>query len=411
MKIAYIVKEFPRLSETFILTELLQLEALGHEVVVFSRHEGSAEVPHEGLSRLRAEVVQLQPLLRDRLWESFESHLAASRKLGESYDRMMEQAISLRSRNEMRYWIVAAALARQLRDRRVDLIHGHFATGSASMARYAAGLAALPYTFTAHAKDIYAETVSIPRLRNLCLQAAAVVTVSDANVAYLQQIAPGAHIRRIYNGVDLQRLPELPPPPLPRSPRILFVGRFVEKKGLPVLLDAAAALKAEGRELRLRLVGEGPLEEELRRRAAALDLLEVVEFVGPASQEEVIGRHFPESAVFAMPAVIAADGDRDGLPTTLLEAAACGVPMVSTAVTGIPEILGHGEAGLIVAPGDAEALAGALGRIFDQPAIAARLATAARRRAEALFDARRNVAQLAALFEQAAGKHSGAGSA
>ncbi|RMF73438.1 MAG: colanic acid biosynthesis glycosyltransferase WcaL [Acidobacteria bacterium] len=405
MRIAYIVKEFPRLSETFVINELLELERLGHEIVVYTRHTPREKVPHASLRRLQAEVVSLEPMLRDQLWESFAAHLRASRTLDARYDRRLEQAIALRSRREMRYWILSAWLAEDLARRGIDLVHAHFATGSASLARFASALSGVPYTFTAHAKDIYADDVDRGRLRDTLTEAAAVVTVSDFNKAWLERLAPEARIVRVYNGVpvgELARIERDPAPP--ESARLLFVGRLVEKKGLTFLLDAMARLRADGRNVMLDVVGTGPLEPALREQARSLGLDGAVTWCGAASQQDVLSRWMPHATLFVLPAVIAEDGDRDGLPTTLLEAMAAGVPIVSTWVTGIPEITGGEQAGRLVAAGDASALADAIARALDEPHETAARVAVGRERARRLFDGAKNVRELAGLFEEVTGQ-------
>ncbi len=401
MKIGYVLKCFPRLSETFILTEVLELESLGWDLTVFTRRAVDEPVSHGAVRSLRAKVIDLEPLLRERLWEPFEVHRRLARRLGRAHESALQAALELQSRDEMRAWLLAGVVAERALAERFDLIHAHFATGSASIARYAARLTGTPFTFTAHAKDIYWNTVDLRRLRLLQEEAKAVVTISEANQAFLQSIAPAARVKRVYNGVDLRRFSPLPRPPTPRPPRLLFVGRMVEKKGLAHLLAACSLLEKRGVPVQCRLVGSGPQEPLLRQQARALGLDGRVEFRGPANQEEVALVHLPEASVFVLPSVIAQDGDRDGLPTSLLEAMARGVPVVSTRLSGIPEAVPDGEAGLLVDPGDVAALADAIARTLHDPEETLRRTLAARRHVTRLFDARRNVSELSETFRMA----------
>jgi len=189
---------------------------------------------------------------------------------------------------------------------------------------------------------------------------------------------------------------------LVRPPRLLFVGRMVEKKGLPDLVAACALLRARGFPVECRLVGAGPLEPALREQVRTLGLETVVEFREPASQEEVALAHLPAASAFVLPCRIASDGDRDGLPTTLLEAMARGVPVVSTRLPGIPEAVPDGEAGLLAEPGDVSGLADAIVRTLGDRAGARKRARFARQHVERLFDARRNVGELSETFRNAA---------
>lgn len=402
MRIGYVLKCYPRLSETFILHEIRALERLGAGIVVFSRYRPLEEVPHAAVSAVRAEVLQLEPLLRERLWEPFEVHRRLRPALGARYDAALDLALSHRSREEMRYWLLAGPVAEAARRLGLDLLHAHFASGSSSVARYASLLSGVPFSFTAHAKDIYAQEVDLRRLASLLSAARLVVTVSDANAAYLRSLAPSARIRRVYNGVDLRTFAARPEgPPAARPPLVLHVGRMVEKKGLPHLLEAVSILRRQGLDVRCRLVGTGPEEQVLRARAEALGLAPAVEFRGPASQEEVSRVHLAEASVFALPAVVAADGDRDGLPTTLVEAMARGVPVVTSRLPGLDEAVPDGEAGLLVPPGDPGALARAIARTLAEPETTATRVRRARARVEQLFDLERTARALHAEMERA----------
>ncbi len=401
MRIGYVLKCFPRLSETFILHEIAALERLGCEVIVFSRYRPTEAVPHGVLGTVRARVVELEPLLRERFWEPFETHRRLAAFLGPAHEASLDLALSHRNREEMRYWLLAGPVSETARDLRLDLLHAHFATGSASVARYASLLSGVPFSFTAHAKDIYAQDVDPRRLVRLLEEARLVVTVSEANLAYLRSLAPRANVRRVYNGVDLERFRPRATATDGAPALLLHVGRMVEKKGLPHLLDAVAILRRRGLDLRCRLVGTGLMEESLREQARAPDLADAVEFRGPASQEEVSEVHLAEASVFVLPAIIAADGDRDGLPTTLLEAMARGVPVVSTRIPGVPEAVPDGEAGLLAWPGDAEGLAEAIVRTLQEPEATAARVRAARCRVEKLFDLGKNAAVLRDEMERA----------
>ena len=401
MRLGYIVKCFPRLSETFILTEILELERLGCEVTIFSRYTPTESVPHGALGGLRAEVIQLEPLLRDRFWESFEVHYRLSAGSRGEHEAVFKLALGHKNREEMRYWLLAGPVAELATARGIEWFHAHFATGSASVARYASRLARIPFSFTSHAKDIYAADVDGRRLRSLLEEADVAVTISEANRAHLGAIAPAARIARVYNGIDLSRFPLLPALAEPDPPQILSVARMVEKKGLSDLIAALAILHQEGIGARCRLVGTGPVEPALREQARTLGLEGAVEFHGLASQEEVASIHLPAASVFALPCIVAADGDRDGLPTTLLEAMARGVPVVSTRLPGIAEAIPEETAGLLVDPGDTRALAQALARSILDRSAAARRAACARRHVEALFDSRINARQLLKVLQQA----------
>ena len=247
MRIGYVLKCFPRLSETFILTEVLGLERLGWDLTIFTRRDVDEPICHGAVQSLRAKVINLGPLLRQRLWEPFEIHRRLACRLGRAHETAFQAALELRSRDEMRAWLLAGAVAEQALAEDFDLIHAHFATGSASIARYASRLTGTPFTFTAHAKDIYWQGVDLGRLRLLEEEAETVVTISEANRVFLRSIAPSARVKRVYNGIDLERIP------FNNEPEDFFiaVGRMTPGKGIAEAIRIARRANA-----RLLIVGQ-----------------------------------------------------------------------------------------------------------------------------------------------------------
>jgi colanic acid/amylovoran biosynthesis glycosyltransferase len=220
--------------------------------------------------------------------------------------------------------------------------------------------------------------------------------VSDFNAAHLRGLCPEAAgcIHRLYNGIDLSLFS---PAANPVPGRILAVGRLVEKKGFADLIAACGVLRDKGQRFDCRIVGDGPLQEALATQIAGLGLEDRVSLVGPMPQEALVGE-LAQAALAVLPCVVTQDGDRDGLPTVLLEAMGAGLPVVTTTVTGGPEIVADGETGFICPPNDPVALAGALGVLILEPSRARAMGLAGRKRAERLFDLAPNVAQLAGRF-------------
>jgi glycosyltransferase involved in cell wall biosynthesis len=390
VKVGYVVKMYPRFSETFILNEVLAHEAAGADLHLVSLrpplegrfHEALADVraPVTYLSQRGARATDLWDLLqrsRSRLtaWEAFDDILEAD--LGDA--------------------VQALELAELVEREGLSHLHAHFGSVATTVARLAARLTGVPYTFTAHAKDIFHEEVDGDDLRRKLSDAAATITVSDFNRVHLRAAYGSAADRvvRIYNGIDLVRFPFSDP--CDRPPVIACVGRLVEKKGLPVLVEACGLLRDMGRQFRCDIVGAGPLADDLARRIESSDLTDFVILRGPVPQGEV-RRIVGGAAVFAAPCVVADDGNRDGLPTVLIEAMALGTPCVATDVTGISELVRHGSTGLIVPQNDAPALAEALGCLLDDAATRRRLARSARSLVEAEFDIDRQAALMRELF-------------
>jgi colanic acid/amylovoran biosynthesis glycosyltransferase len=376
-RIGYVLKVYPRYSETFILNELLAHERAGTEIEIFSLRPPGDGRFHQAVGSVRAQVtyVPASGLGADRLWDGI---LAAARELPATWEALAEHAGA-----DARDVTQAVWLAREARRRGITHLHAHFASAAGRVARLAARVAGLPYSVTAHAKDIFHETVDPDSLRAVLTDARVAVTVSDFNLDHLRTLAPEARVERVYNGLDLERHPYADPTARPL--RVLAVGRLVEKKGFGDLVEACARLSAAGRPVCCDIVGTGEQEGALAARIAEHGLGRHVRLLGQRTQDEVRAK-LHGAAVLAAPCVVGADGNRDGLPTALLEAMAAGTPCVATPVTGIPEVLEHERTGLLVAERDSAALAAALDRLLGDPGLRSRLAAAARARIEADFD-------------------------
>lgn len=388
LRIGYVLKRFPRLSETFVLNELLELERQGVAVEVFSLKKPLDEPRHELLAHLAAPVhyVSAAPCATPEARPS--SLLAALVPGKEPEDRAA-------------LWRKALAIASLARERGLQHLHAHFASDAASAALLAGRRARLPFSFTAHARDIYhcyvSREVDDDARRLKVRSAQFVATVSEYNREYLERMTQGrGWIVRLYNGIDLARFaPDGGPPGASRT--LLCVGRLVEKKGIGDLIEACRLLALRGERVECDIVGDGPLRDELAKRIADAGLADAVRLHGALPQEAVLAL-MRRAGAMVLPCVVSASGDQDGLPTVLLEALAAGLPAISTRVAGIPEIIEHERSGLLVEPGAPAQLADAIARLIASPALSAQLAAGGRERAEQLFDLGRNVSSLRQLF-------------
>ena len=382
-RVGYVLKVFPRLSETFVVTELLAHQRAGLALEVFSLRPS----PDRGVHAEHAELDAAVTYLRN---EGISVGVVLdSLRTAAAIGDVAALIESSRSQHP-RELVQAIELAAAVRERGITHLHAHFATVAATVARLAAQLAGVTYSVTAHAKDIFHEDVTDEHLERELAGAASVITVSDFNVDHLRSRVPAAHVQRVYNGLPLERFPY--EPPRPRPPAVVGVGRLVEKKGFGDLVTACSLLAREGRDFTCTIVGGGALEGELRDLVARLGIEDRVTLTGPRGQDEVRAA-VRGAAVLAAPCVVGSDGNRDGLPTVLLEAMALGTPCVSTDVTGIPEVLVDGETGLMVPQGDPASLAAAIARLLDDADLRVSLAAGARRLVEERFDVDRNAAQ------------------
>ncbi len=400
-KIAYLLKKFPRLSETFVLNEILAQEALGREIHVFSRRPPDDEPRHAELARLRAAVELLPASKEIDPWRVLFGEADDPEELFRAVGRVVQSA---REWNHARFpSLLAEALYLRQRTRELGIahVHTHFATDSAVTAMLLRDLGGPTFSITAHAKDIYRTTVDPALLNRLFARAEFVVTVCDANVRHLaERLAPAAQakLRRLYNGIDIAAFA---PRDVPREPDlVLSVGRLVAKKGFEVLIDAIALLRDRGRRVRATLIGDGEERAVLAQRLRERGLEGHFTLTGALTLDEVRA-HFARASVFCLPCVIGPDGNRDALPTVLLEALASGVPIVSTPVTGIPEILDGGRSGVLVPENDPAATATALAELLADAPRREGLSRAGRAHAAREFDLARQSRILDSWFAEA----------
>lgn len=352
--VGYVLKVFPRLSQTFVVNELRAHERAGCAITIFSLKRPRPE---------DADLVQPPPKF---------------------------PVVYLDSPPEQ--W--PEKLATLARTHRITHLHAHFGNIATQVARSTSQLVDIPYTFTAHALDIFDRKVDQEELGTKIRDAAAVVTVSDFNVRHFRD-----HFSRravlIYNGMPLDSMScNIGPRP---NRTILAVGRLIEKKGFTHLIEACGELGLRKVQFRCEIIGSGPLENALRSQIAKLGLENCVELPGSLPPGEVRER-MRNATMLAAPCVIATSGDRDGLPTVLLEAMAIGTPVVSTDVTGIPEVVIDQATGLLTPPKNVKRLADACQILLEDPELAERLARNARRLVEERFDSNRTSSQLRQLW-------------
>ncbi len=379
-RVAVIVKGYPRLSETFIAQEILGLQDRGLDQLIVSLRHPTDPAIHPVHRRIRSDVLYLPEYLHDD-----PARVAAARDwaraqpgYARAYAAFRRDLSRDRSHNRWRRFGQACVLARELPDD-VGWLHVHYLHTPAAVARYAAIIRGLPWTASAHAKDIW--TSEAWELREKLAEARWVVTCTEVNRRFLAGLAPSSdRVELVYHGLDLARFPTGTGRPdragsrADDPVRLVCVGRAVEKKGLDLLLSALARLP-DTLHWSLTHIGGGELLGRLKSQADALNLAERIQWRGALDQDDVIAAYLAAD-LFVLPCRIAASGDRDGLPNVLMEAQACGLPCLSTRVSAIPELIGDGETGVLVPPDDLEALTGALKGLIADPERRRALATA-----------------------------------
>ena len=404
MRVGYIVKRFPRASETFIAQEILGLERLGVEVVVFALRPNDQSVNHEWLDQIAAPVHTFEPQSFSTCWRSLQKRSRLSEECRESVHTALLATFDHPRRSGKRYLVESWWIAELCRDLRVQHLHAHFANHPTFVAMLSHLIADVPYSFTAHAKDIYLDGPSLEVWQQQLDRAAFAVTVSRSNRMYLESVLGTQASRKVcmvYNGVDLDRIGPRQKPRSGNGKRVVFASRLIEKKGADLLIEAAHQIVQDDPAVEFTIIGDGEQRSLLERQVAALGISDNVRFTGLLPHQEVVSR-VTGSDLFVLPSRVAVDGDRDALPTVLLEAMAAGVPCISTPINGIPEIIDPGQTGLIVPEDDPGRLAEAIGQLLGDFACRQRMGLAGRLKAERQFDLRSSTVRLLELFESAA---------
>jgi glycosyltransferase involved in cell wall biosynthesis len=427
--VAYVLKGFPRMSELFIASEIHRVEQAGIPLRLYVIRPREEERTHPVVDRIRATPDYLPPTtslsstslprwLRENLpaFAPAIGRVARRRPLGLARATRAALAQSLRSRERATSWpkkvmakelLLAIALAdRLLEAPEVRHLHAHFAHGATSVAWLASLVTGLPFSFTGHAKDVYSEKLNPGGLlRRKLLAARFAVTCTEANRTHLLGLDPTARVHRVYHGLnaDFARLLAERRQPGVRngSFTLLSVGRLVEKKGFDVLVDAQATLAARGIPVETTIAGDGDGKDFADALRRLIDHHGVgVRLPGILSQAALF-EEYGRASVFCLPCRVLDNGDRDGIPNVIVEAMAAGLPVVTTPVSGIPEIIEDGVNGLLVEPDDANALADALLRLYADPGLRARLAAAGEATVRQRFDGDRLAERMAALFREA----------
>jgi glycosyltransferase involved in cell wall biosynthesis len=388
---AYLFERFPSFGQTFCYREVAELARQDITSPIFSIRNPKDEPPQDWDQRvvkrvhyLPGEKELLDDVRRASKKRKFPSEIVAAL---DEWDR----------RTDFLRLYQAVYVGLQLQEMGIRHVHAHFMGMAARTAFWIHKFFPVTFSFTAHANDIFAPRNFEVGLDKLVDTARAIVTVSDYAKKFLQERFPerADRIRRIYNGLNLAEFGRADFSSAP--PLILAVGRLIAKKGFADLIRACGLIAERGKSFRCEIIGEGPLANELRGQIERLNLQDRVALPGAKRQREVRQR-LAGANVFVLPSIIDPDGGMDNLPTVVMEAMATGLPVVSTKIGGIPEMVVENETGILVEPGDAVALADAIEKVTDDRLSAQRLGQAGYERAQKLFSIEKNVRELCALL-------------
>src|SRR5438270_7992795 len=390
-EIAYLFERFPSFGQTFCYREVAELERQGTKVHVYSIRRPVDEPKQDWDQELVGRVHYLpeeSALVREvdhALREGKASPVAR-----EAIEKWGRQPDFLRLYQ-------AVYVGMRLRQDGLERLHAHFAGMAARTAFWLDQFFGIPYSFTAHANDIFAPRVFAISMAKLVQGAVAVVTVSDYSAGLLKERFPEStgKIHRVYNGIDPSRFH--PADFGSGVPAIVSIGRLIEKKGFADLIEACRLLKPRGRPFACEIIGEGPLEAALRAQIAEAGLESCVKLAGPLTQSEIVSR-LAFATIFVLPCTREADGGMDNLPTVIMEAMAAGLPVISTPLGGIPEMIEHEINGELVPERDPTALSAAIEWLLDDPERARQLGERGRQIAREKFSIETSARQLQQHF-------------
>jgi glycosyltransferase involved in cell wall biosynthesis len=428
--IAYVLKGYPRLTDTFITSEVYRMEQQGLRLRVFVIKPCTEPVPSDLLDKIAAKPVYMPDTTSMSKSSLFKWLSANLKHFLPSLRRVIRKhplgvlraagaafAQAVRARKGFWAWprkvyakeflqgVMLADMLEQAGD--VGHIHGHYCHGATTVTWFASMMAKLPFSFTAHAKDIYLPSLNPAGLLRRKMDAARfVITCTDANRDYLDNLGSKTPVHCIYHGLNAEFCDIMREQPGGRSTnghfRVLGVGRLIPKKGFDILVQACAILHQQRVPFEAVIVAEGgEHEKEIRRLITTNGLEKNVLLPGPMSQSQLFDEYRKASA-FCLPCRVLENGDRDGIPNVLMEAMAVGVPVVSTPISGIPELIHDGVNGLLVPSEDPEALAEAFLRLTRDQRLVEDLSRNAQETIDSRFNGDKLATRMASLLRECA---------
>jgi glycosyltransferase involved in cell wall biosynthesis len=403
-----VLKGYPRISETFISNEIRLLEEMGFTIHIYSMRAPRENFTHDSIKRIKARVTYLPESMFWGLPRLVYHNVRLFLRMPGRYReclKLMKKRFRLAPKKHtwIKHMLQAGYIVQKsVIDDGVNLahLHGHFAHTPTTVTMYAAKLACVPFSFTAHAKDIY--TQDPERIRDKVERAEFVVTCTRYNEQYLRgHVAGGKPIHCVYHGINLDLFSPNGRPPEARPPyKILTVARFVEKKGLDTVLEALTRLREQGLDFRYTLVGEGKAKfnRKIKDLVRKLGLDDVTTLPGTITHDEVI-ELLNHADCFTLGCREAADGDRDGIPNVVAEAMATGVPVAATDVSGVPELVDHERTGLLCPSNDPDGLAEIIRRALTDDGLRREIIPAAVERAHAVFNNKKLIRDLGEIYK------------
>jgi colanic acid/amylovoran biosynthesis glycosyltransferase len=395
-RFAYLFERFPSFGQTFCYREVAELARQGITPPIFSIRNPKDEPPQDWDQHI-VERVHYLPEEKELLHD-----VRRASKRGKLTGEIISALDEWGRRTDFLRLYQAVYIGLRLQEMGLRHVHAHFAGMAARTAFWIARFFPITFSFTAHANDIFTPRDFEIGLDKLVNAGRVIVTETDYAARFLRERFPDRadRVHRVYNGLDLAEFGGADFSSAP--PLVVAVGRLIPKKGFADLIRACRLLSEHGKSFRCEIIGEGSLENELCRQIQQLDLQNRVALPG-ANPQHKIRKRLAAASVFVLPSVVDADGGMDNLPTVIMEAMATGLPVISTAIGGIPEMVNENETGFLVPPGDAVALADAIEKLISDATLAQKMGRAGYQRAQKLFSIERNVRELCTLINAGTG--------
>lgn len=401
--LGFILKGYPRISETFISNEIRLLEEQGFNIHIFSMRKPRESFTHDSVKAINATVTYLPesivwglPIL---VGHTLLCALRHPKRFASGLSLLCKRFSSAPKKHTwLKHFMQGCFLANKAAPAQIAHVHAHFAHTPTSVAMYASQLMDIPFSFTAHAKDIY--TQSPERIKEKLTLARFVFTCTNYNKQFLDALSlENKKVHCVYHGIDLSLFSTKDRTTTASAPyHIMTVARFVEKKGLPEVLHAIALLRQRGLQVRYTLIGDGAQRKKIHALITQLGLADITELPGTIPHEKVL-EYYRSADLFLLGCREAEDGDRDGIPNVIAEAMAMGVVVTATTVSGIPELIENGVTGCLAPPSDANALADAAQKALTDSDLRKNIIPAAKAKVHRVFNNRELVKDLTKVFK------------
>jgi colanic acid/amylovoran biosynthesis glycosyltransferase len=402
IKIAYLAPEIPALSATFVYNEILSLEELGFEIIPLSVHFPTSLAKEDKLESL---IKRTHYIYQKSLFSLLQVNISTFLKHPIRYISTL--LVAIRDSIKMGLFTrisfglfyrfcIASHIVIIIEKEGCKHLHAQFAHIPTDIAMYASGISGIPFSFTSHANDLFERGWLLEEKVNRAKFAA---TISEYNLEYLiNQGAPSQKIHIVRCGVNSDSFSKLSSTPINSIPKIGTLGRMVEKKGFDTLIRSGEILKRKGFPFQMEIAGDGPLKSELENLVLSLDLTEQINFIGPLSHDSV-PTWLQQLDLFVLPCRKDSNGDMDGIPVVLMEAMMSGVPVISTRLSGIPELIEDGKTGYLADPENAEELSDIIEKIYMNGSQTNIFCRNAIEKIESEFDLLKNVTKLSHTLE------------